>query len=119
MICVFVTFFFQWSLLECRGDSGAYDVMSSKHLRGDYNYAWPTAEVAVMGAAGACNIIFRVSVSINSLLATPQVFICAAVGLQGQSPEELAQHTENYEAAFATPIAAAQRGFIDGIIEPK
>jgi len=75
---------------------GAYDVMSSKHLRGDYNYAWPTAEVAVMGAAGACNIIFR-----------------------GKSPEELAQHTENYEAAFATPIAAAQRGFIDGVIEPN
>merc|ERR550537_1198669 len=73
---------------------GAYDVMSSKHLRGDYNYAWPTAEVAVMGAAGACNIIFR-----------------------GQSPEALAKHTENYEAAFATPIAAAQRGFIDGVIE--
>lgn len=45
----------------CGGNSGAYDVMSSKHLRGDYNYAWPTAEVAVMGAAGACNIIFRVS----------------------------------------------------------
>merc|ERR1712146_658947 len=75
---------------------GAYDVMSSKHLRGDYNYAWPTAEVAVMGAAGACNIIFR-----------------------GQTPEALAAHTEDYEAAFATPIAAAQRGFIDGVIEPN
>jgi hypothetical protein len=75
---------------------GAYDVMSSKHLRGDYNYAWPTAEVAVMGAAGACNIIFR-----------------------GQSTEELAAQTESYEAAFATPIAAAQRGFIDGVIQPR
>ena len=75
---------------------GAYDVMSSKHLRGDYNYAWPTAEIAVMGAAGACNIIFR-----------------------GSSTEELAQRTENYEAAFATPLAAAQRGFVDDIIQPS
>eukprot|EP01043_Picozoa_sp_COSAG02_P046797 COSAG02_NODE_4416_length_5383_cov_2.963475_2_plen_105_part_00 len=103
----------------CRGASGAYDVMSSKHLRGDYNYAWPTAEVAVMGAAGACNIIFRVSVSVLS----HNLFACAHPRYcwrsQGQSPEELANRTESYEAAFATPIAAAQRGFIDGIIEPK
>ena len=66
---------------------GAYDVMSSKHLRGDYNYAWPSAEIAVMGAAGACNIIFR----------------------NAEEAERLAQ-TEAYEAAFATPLAAAQRG---------
>ena len=68
---------------------GAYDVMSSKHLRGDYNYAWPSAEIAVMGAAGACNIIFR----------------------NAEEAERLAQ-TEAYEAAFATPLAAAQRGAI-------
>jgi propionyl-CoA carboxylase beta chain len=96
--------------------------MSSKHLRGDYNYAWPTAEVAVMGAAGACNIIFRVSASV---LSRGRLFwrfdnnASVLASLQGQTPEELAKHTENYEAAFATPIAAAQRGFIDGIIEPK
>jgi propionyl-CoA carboxylase beta chain len=87
----------------CGGDSGAYDVMSSKHLRGDYNYAWPTAEVAVMG-----RLFWRFDDNASVL-----------ASLQGQTPEELAKHTENYEAAFATPIAAAQRGFIDGIIEPK
>jgi len=72
---------------------GAYDVMSSKHLDGDFNVAWPTAEVAVMGAKGAVEIIFR-----------------------GQETEE---ETERYENLFATPRVAAERGFVDAIIQPS
>ncbi|CAM9372570.1 unnamed protein product, partial [Heterosigma akashiwo] len=71
---------------------GAYDVMSSKHLRADVNYAWPTAEVAVMGAKGAVEIIFR-----------------------GRDVEE---NTEKYTDLFCNPMVAAQRGFIDDVIDP-
>eukprot|EP01012_Entosiphon_sulcatum_P057062 TRINITY_DN80786_c0_g1_i1.p1 TRINITY_DN80786_c0_g1~~TRINITY_DN80786_c0_g1_i1.p1 ORF type:complete len:521 (-),score=122.81 TRINITY_DN80786_c0_g1_i1:90-1625(-) len=74
---------------------GAYDVMSSKHLRGDVNYAWPTAEIAVMGAAGAANILFR-----------------------GETPERLAQEAANYNKLFCTPSEAAKRGYLDAVIEP-
>ncbi len=74
---------------------GAYDVMASKHLRGDLNYAWPTAEIAVMGARGAVEIIFR-----------------------GKSPEEIAERTAEYEARFANPFVAASKGFIDEVIQP-
>lgn len=70
--------------------------MSSKHLRGDYNYAWPSAEVAVMGAEGAVKIIFR-----------------------GKSEEEVVAATDEYEREFANPLAAAKRGFIDDIIAPQ
>ena len=76
---------------------GAYDVMSSKHLRGDVNYAWPTAEIAVMGAKGAVEIIFRKDMG---------------------DPEKIAEHTRNYEARFANPFVAASRGFIDEVIMP-
>ena len=72
---------------------GAYDVMSSKHLKGDYNYAWPSAEIAVMGAKGAVEIIFR-----------------------GKNVEE---ETKNYEQRFANPMLAAERGFVDDIITPS
>ncbi|KAK6759389.1 hypothetical protein RB195_021151 [Necator americanus] len=72
---------------------GAYDVMSSKHLRGDVNYAWPTAEVAVMGAKGAVSILFRGS-------------------------KEVAKHEEEYIDLFSNPFPAAVRGFVDDIIEP-
>ncbi len=75
---------------------GAYDVMASKHLRGDLNYAWPTAEIAVMGAKGAVEIIFR-----------------------GKTPEEIAERTQEYEARFANPFVAASMGFIDDVIEPR
>ena len=71
---------------------GAYDVMSSKHLRGDVNYSWPTGQVAVMGAKGAVEIIFR-----------------------GQQVEE---RTQEYQETFANPMRAAERGFIDDIIDP-
>lgn len=72
---------------------GAYDVMSSKHLKGDSNYAWPTAEVAVMGAKGAVEIIFR-----------------------GKNVDE---ETANYQYKFANPLKIAERGFIDDIIMPE
>ena len=74
---------------------GAYDVMASKHLRGDLNYAWPTAEIAVMGAKGAVEIIFR-----------------------GLSGEEQAEKTKEYEDRFANPFVAASKGFIDEVIYP-
>jgi propionyl-CoA carboxylase beta chain len=76
---------------------GAYDVMSSKHLRGDLNYAWPTAEIAVMGAKGAVEIIFR---------------------KEAGDPERIAQRTAEYEARFANPFVAASKGFIDEVIMP-
>ena len=76
---------------------GAYDVMASKHLRGDLNYAWPTAEIAVMGAKGAVEIIFR---------------------QEAKDPEKLAARTAEYEARFANPFVAASMGFIDEIIMP-
>jgi len=76
---------------------GAYVVMSSKHLRGDFNYAWPTAEVAVMGAKGATEIIHRADLN---------------------DPEKLAKHTADYEGRFANPFVASERGFIDEVIQP-
>ncbi len=77
---------------------GAYDVMASKHLRGDFNYAWPTAEIAVMGAKGATEIIYRADLG---------------------DPEKIAEHTKNYEDRFANPFVAAERGFIDEVIMPR
>jgi propionyl-CoA carboxylase beta chain len=76
---------------------GAYDVMSSKHLRGDINYAWPTAEIAVMGAKGAVEIIFRA---------------------EAGDPEALAAREAEYKDRFANPFVAAQRGYIDDVIMP-
>jgi propionyl-CoA carboxylase beta chain len=76
---------------------GAYDVMSSKHLRGDLNYAWPTAEIAVMGAKGAVEIIFRKDMD---------------------NPEAIAARTAEYEDRFANPFVAAARGYIDEVIYP-
>ena len=76
---------------------GAYDVMASKHLRGDLNYAWPTAEIAVMGAKGAVEIIFR---------------------QEKDDPEKIAARTKEYEDRFANPFVAAQRGYIDEVIHP-
>ena len=76
---------------------GAYDVMSSKHLRGDVNLAWPSAEIAVMGAKGAVEIIFRAQMS---------------------DAEKIAKRTEEYSEKFANPFIAASRGFIDDVIMP-
>ena len=74
---------------------GAYDVMASKHIGGDLNYAWPTAQIAVMGAKGAVEIIFR-----------------------GGTPEEIAARTKEYEDRFLSPFVAAERGYIDDVIMP-
>ena len=82
-------------LRKCYG--GAYVVMSSKHLRGDINYAWPTAEVAVMGAKGATEILYRSELG---------------------DPERIAQRVRDYEDRFANPFVAAERGFIDEVIMP-
>jgi propionyl-CoA carboxylase beta chain len=76
---------------------GAYDVMASKHLRGDLNYAWPTAEIAVMGAKGAVEIIFRD---------------------EKGDPDKIAARTAEYEDRFANPFVAASMGFIDEVIMP-
>lgn len=76
---------------------GAYDVMASKHLRGDFNYAWPTAEIAVMGAKGATEILYRSELG---------------------DAEKIAARTKDYEHRFANPFVAAERGFIDEVIQP-
>ena len=77
---------------------GAYDVMASKHLRGDFNYAWPTAQIAVMGAKGATEILYRSELD---------------------QPEKIAKRTQEYEENFANPFRAAERGFIDEVILPQ
>jgi propionyl-CoA carboxylase beta chain len=84
---------------------GAYDVMGSKHVRGDVNLAWPGAEIAVMGAAGAAKIIHKKE--IEKAGATPA----------DRAPMEK-QKTAEYEAKFSNPFRAAARGFIDDVIEP-
>jgi propionyl-CoA carboxylase beta chain len=76
---------------------GAYDVMSSKHLRGDVNFAWPSAEIAVMGPKGAVEIIFRSDLG---------------------DPDKIEARTEEYRAKFANPFVAGSRGFIDDVIMP-
>ncbi|MBL7800544.1 MAG: acyl-CoA carboxylase subunit beta [Chitinophagales bacterium] len=80
---------------------GAYDVMNSKHIGADMNYAWPTAEIAVMGAKGAAEIIFKKEIS-------------SAENPAGKLDEMVANYTEN----FANPYKAAARGFVDEVIEP-
>ena len=78
---------------------GAYCVMGSKHLRTDVNYAWPTAEIAVMGAEGAVNIVYRRE-------------------LNGADPEARARRIAEFNDRFASPFVAAERGYIDDVIEP-
>jgi propionyl-CoA carboxylase beta chain len=77
---------------------GAYDVMASKHIGGDVNYAWPTAQIAVMGAKGAVEIIFRADIG---------------------DAEKIAARTRDYEERFLSPFAAAERGYIDDVIMPR
>jgi propionyl-CoA carboxylase beta chain len=85
------------TLITRKAYGGAYDVMASKHLRGDINYAWPTAQIAVMGAKGAVEIIFRKDIA---------------------DPEKIAAHTKMYEERFLSPFVAAERGYIDEVIMP-
>jgi propionyl-CoA carboxylase beta chain len=85
------------TIITRKAYGGAYDVMASKHLRGDLNYAWPTAQIAVMGAKGAVEIIFRA---------------------QNGDAEGLAARTKEYEDRFLSPFVAAERGYIDEVIMP-
>ena len=85
------------TIITRKAYGGAYDVMASKHLRGDLNYAWPTAEIAVMGAKGAVEIIFR---------------------KDADDPKKIAEKTREYEERFANPFVAASKGFIDEVIMP-
>ena len=81
---------------------GAYDVMASKHLLADFNFAWPTAEVAVMGPEGAVNIVFRKQLE------------------EASDPEaRRAELIEEYSSQFANPYTAAERGYVDDVIEPR
>ena len=86
------------TLITRKAYGGAYDVMSSKHLRGDVNFAWPTAEIAVMGPKGAVEIIFRKDAG---------------------DPEKIHQKTDEYAKRFANPFVAGSRGFIDDVIMPR
>jgi propionyl-CoA carboxylase beta chain len=86
------------TLITRKAYGGAYDVMSSKHLRGDANYAWPTAEIAVMGAKGAVEILYRSELG---------------------DAEKIAARTADYETRFANPFIAAERGFVDDVIIPQ
>src|SRR5918992_384837 len=81
---------------------GAYDVMSSKHVRGDLNFAWPTAEIAVMGVEGAVNIIFR-----------------DRIAAADDADAERASLVTEYEERFANPYIAAARGYVDEVIQPS
>jgi propionyl-CoA carboxylase beta chain len=81
---------------------GAYDVMNSKHVRGDMNYAWPSAEIAVMGSKGAVEIIFKKDIA------------------EAKDPEaETQKKTDEFREKFANPYVAAARGYVDDVIEPK
>jgi propionyl-CoA carboxylase beta chain len=81
---------------------GAYDVMSSKHIRGDMNFAWPSAEIAVMGAEGAVNVIFKDTIATSA-----------------EPDAERLRLVESYERQFANPYIAAARGYIDDVIRPS
>lgn len=86
------------TLITRKAYGGAYDVMASKHLRGDVNLAWPSAEIAVMGAKGAVEIIFRKELGDN---------------------EGIQRRTDEYQELFANPFVAASRGYIDDVIQPR
>jgi propionyl-CoA carboxylase beta chain len=85
------------TLITRKAYGGAYDVMASKHIGADVNYAWPTAAIAVMGAKGATEILYRSELG---------------------DPDRIAERIKDYEARFANPFVAAERGFIDEVIMP-
>jgi acetyl-CoA carboxylase carboxyltransferase component len=90
------------TIITRKAYGGAYDVMSSKHVRGDMNYAWPTAEIAVMGVEGAVNIIFR-----------------DRIAEADDGDAERARLVAEYEERFANPYIAAARGYVDEVIQPS
>jgi propionyl-CoA carboxylase beta chain len=90
------------TIITRKAYGGAYDVMNSKHVRGDMNYAWPSAEIAVMGPKGAVEIIFKKEIS------------------SSKDPDaEMQTKTEDYREKFANPYVAAARGYVDDVIEPR
>ncbi|NJK78727.1 MAG: acyl-CoA carboxylase subunit beta [Chloroflexaceae bacterium] len=90
------------TIITRKAYGGAYDVMSSKHIRADFNFAWPTAEIAVMGVDAAVRIIFRKDLTDSE-----------------DAERRLAELTEDYQQRFANPYVAAERGYIDAVIEPR
>ena len=86
------------TLITRKAYGGAYDVMASKHLRGDVNFAWPSAEIAVMGSKGAVEIIFRADIG---------------------DADKIAKRTDEYKQKFANPFIAGARGYIDDVIMPR
>lgn len=92
----------RFTVITRKAYGGAYDVMNSKHIGADYNVAWPSAEIAVMGPEGACNIIFRADIQ------------------KAKDPNARRKELiDNYRDTFANPYVAASKGFIDDVIEPK
>ncbi len=90
------------TIITRKAYGGAYDVMNSKHIRGDFNFAWPTAEIAVMGPKGAVEIIFKKEIS------------------KSENPEkELEKRLTEYIEKFANPYIAAERGYLDDVISPE
>jgi propionyl-CoA carboxylase beta chain len=93
------------TLITRKAYGGAYDVMSSKHIRADFNFAYPTAEIAVMGPEGAINILYRKEI--------------AQAEKEGRLTEERARLTDLYRSKFANPYKAAELGYIDEVILPE
>jgi propionyl-CoA/long-chain acyl-CoA carboxylase carboxyl transferase subunit len=93
------------TIITRKAYGGAYDVMGSKHLRADLNLAWPTAQIAVMGAQGAVNILYRKEI--------------AAASDAGNADELRASLVTEYEDALANPYVAAERGYVDSVIPPS
>ena len=92
----------RFTVITRKAYGGAYDVMNSKHIGADYNIAWPSAEIAVMGPEGACNIIFKQEI------------------LDAANPAERRQQLiETYKETFANPYVAASKGFIDDVVDPR
>ncbi len=92
----------RFTIITRKAYGGAYDVMNSKHIGADYNIAWPTAEIAVMGPEGACNIIFKNEIA------------------NAKNPEQKRKELiENYRDTFANPYVTAGKGFLDDVVEPK
>ena len=92
----------KFSIITRKAYGGAYCVMNSKHIGADYNFAWPTAEIAVMGPDAACNIIFKKEIS------------------GSQNPEKKrVELGDDYSTKFSNPYVAASLGYIDDVIEPK
>jgi propionyl-CoA carboxylase beta chain len=101
------------TIITRKAYGGAYCVMSSKHIRSDVNYAWPTAEIAVMGPDGAVNIVYR-----------RELDRAAKEGVDGLTGEAAfakvrAEKIEEFRESFANPYVAAERGYIDGVIRPR